>query len=126
MYRRSIRWWPGLRSRRRSWRSASQAFRFLGVEGQREGRNADSLGVEGVFDPGAHLAFNAPLLHRYRLEHHPHHDAVLVETLDAPHLGRFEDDAPEVGVVVDRKSTRLNSSHVSISYAVFCLKKKKT
>src|SRR5699024_11549922 len=27
---------------------------------------------------------------------------------------------------LDRKSTRLNSSHVSISYAVFCLKKKKT
>src|SRR5207249_10834403 len=29
------------------------------------------------------------------------------------------------GPGVDRKSTRLNSSHVSISYAVFCLKKKK-
>src|SRR5207249_6485805 len=29
------------------------------------------------------------------------------------------------GSVEDRKSTRLNSSHVSISYAVFCLKKKK-
>src|SRR5690606_41857891 len=29
------------------------------------------------------------------------------------------------GVVEDRKSTRLNSSHVKISYAVFCLKKKK-
>src|SRR5690242_21204262 len=28
-------------------------------------------------------------------------------------------------VVGDRKSTRLNSSHMSISYAVFCLKKKK-
>src|SRR3712207_7473597 len=28
-------------------------------------------------------------------------------------------------VVVDRKSTRLNSSHANISYAVFCLKKKK-
>src|SRR5699024_12620622 len=27
--------------------------------------------------------------------------------------------------IADRKSTRLNSSHVSISYAVFCLKKKK-
>src|SRR5437868_11351171 len=27
---------------------------------------------------------------------------------------------------IDRKSTRLNSSHVSISYAVFCLKKKTT
>src|SRR5437870_6232189 len=26
--------------------------------------------------------------------------------------------------VIDRKSTRLNSSHVAISYAVFCLKKK--
>src|SRR5439155_27130633 len=29
------------------------------------------------------------------------------------------------GKVKDRKSTRLNSSHVAISYAVFCLKKKK-
>src|SRR5690242_21399043 len=27
-------------------------------------------------------------------------------------------------VLIDRKSTRLNSSHMSISYAVFCLKKK--
>src|SRR5690348_17623670 len=31
-----------------------------------------------------------------------------------------------VQVRTDRKSTRLNSSHPSISYAVFCLKKKKT
>src|SRR5256886_9899675 len=30
-----------------------------------------------------------------------------------------------VGIVADRKSTRLNSSHSQISYAVFCLKKKK-
>src|SRR3712207_8908379 len=30
------------------------------------------------------------------------------------------------GSVLDRKSTRLNSSHANISYAVFCLKKKKT
>src|SRR5699024_11930169 len=29
-------------------------------------------------------------------------------------------------LITDRKSTRLNSSHVSISYAVFCLKTKKT
>src|SRR5437870_13890240 len=34
------------------------------------------------------------------------------------HPGRFVDQ-------IDRKSTRLNSSHVAISYAVFCLKKKK-
>src|SRR3712207_7630417 len=36
--------------------------------------------------------------------------------------GRFVKDAdPDI---VDRKSTRLNSSHANISYAVFCLKKK--
>src|SRR5437870_7593723 len=33
--------------------------------------------------------------------------------------------AAGVGAASDRKSTRLNSSHVAISYAVFCLKKKK-
>src|SRR3712207_8461776 len=35
--------------------------------------------------------------------------------------------SPEVMAIVagDRKSTRLNSSHANISYAVFCLKKKK-
>src|SRR5438067_11197951 len=32
---------------------------------------------------------------------------------------------PSAARNLDRKSTRLNSSHVSISYAVFCLKKKK-
>src|SRR3712207_8535880 len=36
-----------------------------------------------------------------------------VEGLGSPHLARS-----------DRKSTRLNSSHANISYAVFCLKKK--
>src|SRR5690606_41533880 len=34
-------------------------------------------------------------------------------------------DAGSALEAVDRKSTRLNSSHVKISYAVFCLKKKK-
>src|SRR5690554_7249359 len=40
---------------------------------------------------------------------------------------RLEDHAIGVqpAVLEDRKSTRLNSSHVRISYAVFCLKKKK-
>src|SRR5436309_6524094 len=33
-------------------------------------------------------------------------------------------DAGAKGEAIDRKSTRLNSSHVKISYAVFCLKKK--
>src|SRR5207249_9702582 len=38
---------------------------------------------------------------------------------------RVQDGYLEEGLtILDRKSTRLNSSHVSISYAVFCLKKK--
>src|SRR2546430_11258207 len=50
-----------------------------------------------------------------------------------PPLGPVENDrrhgagrlAPHAGSLQDRKSTRLNSSHSQISYAVFCLKKKK-
>src|SRR5688572_31805891 len=34
--------------------------------------------------------------------------------------------AKTVSLTIDRKSTRLNSSHSQISYAVFCLKKKKS
>src|SRR2546430_9976637 len=62
----------------------------------------------------------------------PHHrDPALRRPLPLAHagLGRLlgdrlvgEDAHPEAG---DRKSTRLNSSHSQISYAVFCLKKKK-
>src|SRR5438045_7617044 len=33
---------------------------------------------------------------------------------------------PKIRLRTDRKSTRLNSSHLGISYAVFCLKKKKS
>src|SRR3712207_8093480 len=40
-----------------------------------------------------------------------------------PHPVAVVDDEEDDG---DRKSTRLNSSHANISYAVFCLKKKKT
>src|SRR5690348_17796448 len=46
--------------------------------------------------------------------------ARLLEVLDAGEAGQLG-----VGGGLDRKSTRLNSSHPSISYAVFCLKKKK-
>src|SRR3712207_7401868 len=35
------------------------------------------------------------------------------------------DEHPRASLQQDRKSTRLNSSHANISYAVFCLKKKK-
>src|SRR5688572_31843247 len=42
-------------------------------------------------------------------------------------LGGIDDNGDEIHLFEgDRKSTRLNSSHSQISYAVFCLKKKKT
>src|SRR5690625_6713403 len=65
---------------------------------------------------------------------------VVTENLDISGLRRYKDDVTEVREgyecgknlgsfndlqVGDRKSTRLNSSHVAISYAVFCLKKQK-
>src|SRR5690349_22344993 len=40
-------------------------------------------------------------------------------------LDLTNDGRMPTGLLLDRKSTRLNSSHVEISYAVFCLKKKK-
>src|SRR5204862_7412885 len=45
---------------------------------------------------------------------------------DPQRLGRVDGNPGEAGPRQDRKSTRLNSSHVEISYAVFCLKKKNT
>src|SRR3712207_6892813 len=51
----------------------------------------------------------------HRLQHLFHADLLL------------EDAAALLGPdLIDRKSTRLNSSHANISYAVFCLKKKNT
>src|SRR2546430_9912720 len=46
------------------------------------------------------------------------HAAKRVQAVDAPLFKCVDDD------LRDRKSTRLNSSHSQISYAVFCLKKK--
>src|SRR5207249_7612515 len=45
-------------------------------------------------------------------------DAIIARRIEPVNKRRLE--------MLDRKSTRLNSSHVSISYAVFCLKKKIT
>src|SRR3712207_7940696 len=59
--------------------------------------------------------------------HHPGGDAdVIRHVAEVPdhedrHVGEGQDEHRQ-----DRKSTRLNSSHANISYAVFCLKKKST
>src|SRR5207245_8282586 len=50
------------------------------------------------------------------------HDPALASQYVADAVERFRGGDDET---LDRKSTRLNSSHGSISYAVFCLKKKK-
>src|SRR3712207_6880765 len=59
------------------------------------------------------------LLDRRRLGHRP------ADRLAEPPGQRLADAAEALRPHADRKSTRLNSSHANISYAVFCLKKKK-
>src|SRR5207249_8335576 len=54
----------------------------------------------------------------------PRHDIVDLEGDADAEQQRHRDDVGKVERQPDRKSTRLNSSHVSISYAGFCLKKK--
>src|SRR5205807_10353529 len=63
----------------------------------------DALPISALFHIGA-----------FQAQHHGQ--------LDVGGLGRLHH---AVGQGIDRKSTRLNSSHLVISYAVFCLKKKK-
>src|SRR3712207_9574400 len=69
----------------------------------------------------------------FRSEPQPNHELVLIDRRNAT-LTWVAPNTCEVsrqlnvgeGQKVDRKSTRLNSSHANISYAVFCLKKKKS
>src|SRR3712207_8060252 len=69
----------------------------------------ERVGVE--FRPGGHLRTRNP--------------EALLEVLFVPDQRiHAACDAPQYLPGPDRKSTRLNSSHANISYAVFCLKKK--
>src|SRR5258705_7389653 len=52
-------------------------------------------------------------------------EAVDRQELDGRYTQSFQVIDHRQGSQADRKSTRLNSSHLGISYAVFCLKKKK-
>src|SRR5690625_6743842 len=45
------------------------------------------------------------------------------EAISQREMRWVREEADRLGIQLDRKSTRLNSSHVAISYAVFCLKK---
>src|SRR3989454_1308207 len=52
--------------------------------------------------------------------------AVLIRRRSEEHTSELQSPCNLVCRIIDRKSTRLNSSHLVISYAVFCLKKKNT
>src|SRR5690606_28314349 len=82
-----------------------------------------------VLAGGVESLSDIPILHSKRMTQ------ILLEASKAKSLGqrvgaflqvRPKDLVPvSPAIAEDRKSTRLNSSHVKISYAVFCLKKKK-
>src|SRR5207302_4279310 len=90
--------------------------------------------------PPSPTPFPYTTLFRYREQHHHGHGFPRRGVLPQGHVAArrerraldavVESAAPlqhpqHGGCPRDRKSTRLNSSHVKISYAVFCLKKKK-
>src|SRR5260221_6602333 len=89
----------------------------LGAVGADEGLRGEQLGGIGA-------------RHAFRREDH---ERLFAQQLPRAGLGKRErrlqnDGRVELAALdraVDRKSTRLNSSHTVISYAVFCLKKKK-
>src|SRR2546430_10692464 len=83
-------------------------------------RSRKQLSVGAELDVRGHAVIRGdPEHHRAgRCSREATHDLV-GRTVD-PHLARLEETRE------DRKSTRLNSSHSQISYAAFCLKKKKT
>src|SRR2546429_7291347 len=106
------------------------------------GVNRRSLFVPSTFDHhGPNLAI---LVHRARglqggdrfgfpdlVSHLRHPVELLLRQIVHPFIGIFgptDEQRPPLArsLILDRKSTRLNSSHGYISYAVFCLKKKKT
>src|SRR5699024_12317127 len=64
---------------------------------------------DGMIDLALYMRGNLPTLSLHQQ----------IQLLILPHL-----KIQIISLLSDRKSTRLNSSHVSISYAVFCLKKK--
>src|SRR5206468_8024475 len=67
----------------------------------------------------------APIRRREERHRHLRQIGRALEVIVVHHLAREERLPHVLAVAQDRKSTRLNSSHDQISYAVFCLKKKK-
>src|SRR5437899_9157845 len=100
------------------------------VEKQESGLPSEGSALE------LRIAASLPNLHQLRLRRrrrHRHRLQILrvAPVIQNPYLLHAGNRAPQnlkpmpMTPSADRKSTRLNSSHLGISYAVFCLKKKK-
>src|SRR5690625_5749138 len=83
------------------------------------GRKIGKLAGEELKDVALELGGNGPFCVM--------NDADIDNAVDAAIYGKYLHQGQICMITnrIDRKSTRLNSSHVAISYAVFCLKKKK-
>src|SRR5256884_339254 len=102
--------------------SACGSFLRDGRPGARLQYAANPYRLDVQFDCGADDFLRLHLLSMERAREVPHHaesGARQSAGVRERRLARY------AGAAVDRKSTRLNSSHGYISYAVFCLKKKK-
>src|SRR5690625_2850230 len=110
---------------------------WLVIEPDKE-KNTHSHPYVSIIIPARDEAQRLPwLLESIRSQNWHHYEIIVVddESTDqtsevASHFGAHVYRSQPVGTMSpgkakDRKSTRLNSSHVAISYAVFCLKKKK-
>src|SRR5690625_6228872 len=80
--------------------------------------NILSCGVRHLRVPVASILFNST--------HHVSLSPIICAQRKGRVVTKLFHSCTEVSCSRDRKSTRLNSSHVAISYAVFCLKKKNT
>src|SRR5690606_39469232 len=107
--------------------SLDRIRRLLARRGNPERRLPPVIHIAGTNGKGSAAAFARALLEAGGLSVHVHTSPHLVDwqeryRIGGPGGGRLVSDAMLADA--DRKSTRLNSSHVKISYAVFCLKKK--
>src|SRR5256885_1977417 len=102
-----------------------EAYRvFLGLFAERERRPEllAHLAFAGLIDVQDRMLYNRS----YTTGHKAHRARATIEIGEAVGWEAAHDVLYAGALDMDRKSTRLNSSHLVISYAVFCLKKKKT
>src|SRR5690606_1670575 len=95
--------------------NAKNDFEVIFTKGTTEGINLIAYALTGLIKEGDEIL----------ISHLEHHSNIVPWQMLCERTGAQLKVIPIDENGVDRKSTRLNSSHVKISYAVFCLKKKK-